>query len=96
MTEKTKTTRLQPVHKATMLKEVREKGQWIGHIAPSNVNSFHVNDGWHLGHQITIKKVESEFHVVREYETMELGSYIRNFQTYNCIAELGKRVRFWH
>src|SRR4051794_1293369 len=89
--------KMERTHKATVLKEVRNKGVWFGYVAPSNVNSFHITGGWHLGHLITISQGrDGEYYVVswhNEYE--KLSTWLNAFAVYSCVAELGKRPVFW-
>lgn len=86
---------MEPVNKHTVLKKVRENREWRGFIAPSNVNSYHIDGGWHIGHEITIRKDNFHYFVWNGKESQELESYLNNFKHYNCNSELGYRIRFW-
>lgn len=96
---------IQPVHKATVLRLVREKGIWKGYITPNKINSAHVVDGWHLGSEIEIhsdKNLDGTqlYHVYNVDENgifipRNLQEVLNQFQTYNCNSELGNSIRFW-
>lgn len=93
---------MERTNKHTVLKEVRDNNIWVGYISPSNVNSFHIKDGWHIGHEILITiGRDKDYYVVsrvsnqvyNEYEKLE--TYLNNFKYYNCNSELGQRISFW-
>jgi hypothetical protein len=86
---------LKPVHKATMKKIARRQGTWTGYISPSNVNEFHIQNGWMLGMPITVEYRDGKYMVVLNSREMELEDFIVNYAWYNCNSEVGKRVRFW-
>jgi hypothetical protein len=88
------------VNKHTVLKEVRQNGTWQGYIAPNNVNAANVNGYWNLGCPVCIiRDREGNFYEIdvnnSNCDMVELETLLNNFKYYNCIAELGKRVRFW-
>jgi hypothetical protein len=89
--------RVEPINKHTVLKQVRTNGTWEGYIAPNMVNSFHITDGWHLGHKILISiGRDGKYYVVSWYnEYKELEDTLNSFKYYNCNSELGKTVKFW-
>lgn len=75
---------LKRVNKHTVMKQLRNGKKWSGYLSPSNVNSFHIVGGWHLGY------------FVEDIETIEqLNERIANFAFYNCNSELGNRVVLW-
>ena len=74
---------MRPIHKSTVRAMIRKGKTFKGYIAPSNVNSFHIVNGWHIGMSV-------EFSDLEEMETT-----LENFAFYNCIPELGMRIRFW-
>lgn len=88
---------MQTINKHSVLKAVRTKGLWMGYIAPSKVVEYHVNDGWHLGHLVTISQGrDNQYYVVSWHnEYNELESWINNFSYYNCNSAIGQRIRFW-
>lgn len=98
-----KSKRVKPIHKATVLKQVRDTGTWTGYIAASNVNSGNINSNWNLGIEIII--IDGKKHglqnnapyVVHSYDegVSLLSDVLNDFMYYNCDSELGKRVRFW-
>jgi hypothetical protein len=83
---------MEPINKHSVLKEARTRGEWKGYIAPSNVNSYHIVGGWHLGMSITIVFLDGKY-TVRD---TALEDYLSEFVWYNCQDnETGKRIRFW-
>jgi len=75
---------LQTVHKNTVKKIIRRDGRWTGWLAPSNVNAYHVRQGWCLGCKVTALSLDG------------LEQLASDFQSWNCNEpELGHRVRFW-
>lgn len=94
---------LQPINKHTVLKQVRELGEWIGYIAPSKVNAGNINEGWHLGMHITIvdgKKsglpLDKPYMFNKDTEAFTLlEDILTSFSVYNCNNELGNTIRFW-
>lgn len=90
--------RVQPIHKASMLKAVRTNKVWFGYMAPNLVNAGNINNGWHLGIDIIVSvDREGNYHVVSEnaQDDEQLHSYINSFLYYNGNRELGKSVKFW-
>ena len=91
---------MQTTKKQTVLAQVRKEGEWKGWIAPSNVNSWHINNGWCLGMELTIVKVNEKPYVFlehSEHQFSELETFLDNYRYHNCQHnELGKRVRFWN
>jgi hypothetical protein len=97
---------MEKINKHTVLKHVRENNFWSGYIAPSNVNSYHITGGWHLGHDVLITIDQQKNYVVvnryydvenpMSWEWMYLGEYLDVFKYNNCHNELGKQVRFWN
>jgi hypothetical protein len=90
------------INKHSVLREVRENGQWNGYIAPNNVNHMNINKGWHLGMDITIvkgcKEFPNDYIVLTENENdknYKLEEFLENFKHWNCNSELGNRIRFW-
>lgn len=75
--------RLSPIHKSRVKAMLRKGESFTGFIAPSNVNQFHINDGWHIGMSVTFTTIE------------DMETTIRDFAYYNCNSELGQHVRFW-
>lgn len=71
------------IHKATVKKQIRENGRWQGYICTSNVNAYHVNQGWHIGMSVDVNSVD------------ELNKIMKNYAWYNCNGELGQRVYCW-
>jgi hypothetical protein len=69
--------------KTQVKKIIKDKGQWSGWIAQSNVNSFHITGGWRLGLRVTVHSIE------------ELNKTVDHFLAYNNDAELGRRARYW-
>lgn len=55
---------MNPINKHTVLKAARTSGKWTGYIAPSNVNSYHIKSGWHLGIPITIAYRDGQYQVL--------------------------------
>ena len=88
-----------PVHKATVMKKVRENGIWSGYIAPCNVSSSHINGGWHIGLELTIELTHEGEMLVVSYvggEHTPLDTFLSTYKYYNCgTHELGRRIRFW-
>ncbi len=74
---------MRPIHKNTVKRILRNSGVWSGYIAQSNVNSFHIKNGWVLGYPVTVHSAE------------ELDKIIDQFHSYNNDPELGHRVRLW-
>jgi len=62
---------------------LRKGETFKGYIAPSNVNSFHIRGGWHIGMSVEFTSIE------------EMEDTVQNFAWYNCCSELGRRVSFW-
>lgn len=88
---------MQKVNKHSVLKQVRTSGEWTGYIAPCNVRAFHINGGWHIGCPIVIKFSENGYYVTEwNSEERELSAFLNEFSYYNCNAELGRRISFWH
>lgn len=90
---------MEPIHKSTMLKEVRINNVWKGYVSPNKVNGFHVYHGWHLGMNviITIGR-DGEYYYVSEnaQDSQLLSDFISNYLYYNGNPELGKHIRFWN
>lgn len=74
---------MRAITKTQVKKAIKEKGHWSGWIAPSNVNSYHIVSGWHLGMRVTFRSLE------------DLNKTIDEFLSYNSDPELGRRVRYW-
>lgn len=74
---------LQPVHKNTIIAELKKGKTFVGWIAPAKVSASHVNGGWHIGMPVTWDSVD------------EMENTISVFKAYNCNPELGQRVRMW-
>ena len=74
---------MKTVHKSTIKAQLRKGKPFTGYIAPNKVNSFHIVGGWHIGMDVTFSTIE------------EMEKIIANYYYYNCIPELGMRVRFW-
>lgn len=74
---------LEPIHKNKVIAMLKNGQPFVGYIAPSNVNSYHIDKGFGIGMRVKFTSVE------------ELEKTVRNFAYYNCNAELGHRVRFW-
>lgn len=94
---------MQPIHKASMLKMVREKGQFTGYVAPCNTHPSHVAAGWYIGHPVTIVKGSTEglepdkyyfFSEVNEAYT-ELEHWLGQYMYYNGNSQLGRRPAFF-
>ena len=83
---------MERTNKHTVLKEVRNNGEWKGVIAPSKARP---GGPWNLGHEIAIRKDNFKYFVWNGEESMELESYLNNFAYYNCNSELGQRISFW-
>lgn len=86
------------VHKATMLKKVRDNGEWKGYIAPSKVNAYNVNQGWHIGVEIIVTQLPNKEYAIVQEATESftlLDPFIETFKHCNCNGELGNTVRFW-
>ena len=67
---------------AQVKKAIRDDGTWSGLLVPNNVNSFHFEGGWHLGHKETFTSIDTlEKHVSDCLYYME--------------RELGNRVAFY-
>lgn len=88
---------LNPINKHTVLKQAKTEGSWEGYVAPSKVNSYHINDGWHIGMSIRIIKDAdtNELNMVGAAGISPLDDFLKEFAYYNCNSELGQRVRFW-
>jgi hypothetical protein len=95
---------IRSIHKASVLAKVRITKLFTGYIAPYNVNSFHINGGWHIGHSvlITIDRNDSFYEVNPYYmktngskDCVLLAERLHNYAWNNCSAELGHRVKFW-
>lgn len=71
------------IHKATVKKQIKDSGKWEGYICASNVNSYHVNSGWHIGHSVSVTTIDA------------LNALMRDYAYYNCNSELGNRVYCW-
>lgn len=97
---------MEKVNKHTVLKQVRHNGSWNGYIAPNKVNSYHINDGWHIGMKLNIQ-CDKNFQT-GEYtyycffgegneprQTRKLDDVLAEFEYYNCNSELGNKVSFW-
>ena len=74
---------LHSIHKAKVKAMLRKGNTFKGYIAPCNVSRFHVNHGWHIGMPVEFSTIES------------MEETVQAFAIYNCIPELGMRVRFW-
>lgn len=74
---------IKPIHKSTVKAMLRRGKTFKGYIAPSNVNSFHIRGGWHIGMSVEFTSIE------------EMEETVNSFAFYNCVPELGMRVRFW-
>lgn len=90
---------MQPVHKASLLKQVRKAGVWEGYMAPNKVNSAHITGGWHIGTGIRIELAAmhdrpAKYVVTTQGQRVELERYLNEWLHYN-VPELGTRVRFW-
>jgi hypothetical protein len=90
---------MQPIHKTSVLKQVRETGVWRGVIAPSNARP---GGPWNLGHSIEIRLAAMSDRPAKYIastpdagQRIELERYLSDYAYYNCHGELGKRVRFW-
>ena len=68
------------VHKAKVKSKIRKDGYWRGWIVASNVNGWHIDNGWHIGFAIEVKSVD------------ELDKAMKEYAWYNCCSELGWRV----
>lgn len=92
---------LRPLNKHTVLKEVRTMGLWVGYIAPNNVSEYHVTNGWQIGMGIEIFDVIEEDGTHKPYVNNQdntatpLETVLSSYKYYNCIPELGNRIRFW-
>jgi hypothetical protein len=89
---------LQPVHKSSLMKHIREFGTWQGYVAPNKVNVHHIQGGWVLGHSIMIAASrDKEMYVINpdRADYIKLNTYIENYRYYSCNTELGNTVRFW-
>lgn len=89
---------MEKINKNTLMKQVRNEKFVECYIAPSNVNSFHIKGGWHIGMRIllTVDR-ENNIHYVSEpnEDSEPLQVMISNYAYYNCNSELGRNVRFW-
>jgi len=75
---------MKPTHKSTVKSIIRSKGEWSGYIAPSNVNAYHIRNGWALGMPVKFTDIA------------EMEETLNSFAYYNCNdAETGYRIRFW-
>lgn len=91
---------MQPINKHSVLKQVRETGQFKGFVAP---NKARVPSAWNIECPITIvsgKEVngnEKEYYVFHESSEsfQELETWLNSYAYYNCNSELGNRIRFW-
>jgi hypothetical protein len=74
---------LQPINKNTVKKMIRDGKRFKGWIAPSLVNPYHINNGWHIGAYVEYGSID------------EMEKSLLSFAYYNCNSELGYRVKFW-
>lgn len=74
---------LKRIHKNTVKALLRRGKVFTGYLAPNNVNGYHINSGWHIGHKTTILSLEM------------LEQRIQDYAIYNCNSELGNRVVLW-
>ncbi len=68
------------LHKNTVKAIIRHDGYWIGYIVASNVNPWHITNGWCLGCKVHVNSID------------ELNTVMNDFAYYNCNSELGTRV----
>jgi hypothetical protein len=73
---------MKPIHKNTVKAMIRKGIIFKGYIAPNNVNSRNINSGWHIGMAVEFSNLQ------------EMEDTLSNFAYYNCIPELGMRIRF--
>lgn len=99
----TQSIRLEPIHKGSMLAQVRQTGEFVGYVAPCNTHPSHVADGWHIGHPVTIVKGDNVglesgkfyyFNAENEAYT-ELEHWLGQYMYYNGNSQLGRRPRFF-
>jgi hypothetical protein len=95
--------KMQTIRKQSVLKQVRENGEWIGYISPNKVNEYHVNNGWNIGCSLTIVNgkrngLDDKPYVFSEWsETFtELEDFLNAYSFANCNNELGNRIKFWN
>ncbi|WP_214796612.1 MULTISPECIES: hypothetical protein [unclassified Exiguobacterium] len=89
---------LETIKKQSVLKAVRDNGEWTGYIAPDKVAAYQVNNGWCIGHQITITTLPDGRYAVVQFQTESftlLEDFLDGYKHWNCNYNLGYRVRFW-
>lgn len=74
---------IEPINKNTVKAMLRRGEAFKGYIAPCNVSAFHVIGGWHIGMKVEFTSLQ------------EMEDTVSNYASYNCIPELGMRVKFW-
>lgn len=73
---------LAKVTKTQVKAAIRLKGVWSGYLVGNKVNTYHINNGWHLGHYTTITSLEQLEKVC-------------NAMMFYMEPELGNRVAFY-
>lgn len=68
------------LHKNTVKKIIRDNGKWEGYIVASNVNPWHITNGWCLGCKVMVQSID------------ELDRIMQDYACYNCNYEMGYRV----
>lgn len=87
--------KFEKISKSSVKRTVKKEGSMKVWVALWKVSPAHLNDGWHLGQEITVINENDKLFVKHHSSVTELETWLNNFSIMNGNSELGHRPRFW-